>query len=136
MNCDEVPGWGSPLSKALMLSNGNGGPQSLDSAQVVPDLNGNTLSGDIQMMSLDGSASSPERSNTEDLIKERSDSLSSWKSCSSLTSGYMSSDDSQPGCSPKYLGMDEEIPLSPGRTLLDLDGISSPSVLESLGPTG
>ncbi|XP_078346411.1 uncharacterized protein LOC144631742 isoform X3 [Oculina patagonica] len=136
LNCDEVPGWDNSLSNALILPNSGVGPQSPDSSQVVPDLNGNTLSGDVEMMTLDGPASSPEHSYAEDLSKERSDSLSSWKSCSSLTSGYLSSDDTQSASSPKYLGMDEEPPLSPGRTLLNLDGISSPSVLESLGPTG
>lgn len=133
MNCDEVPGWNNSLSDALMLSKGGGGPRSMaDNTQVVPDLNDSTLSGDIQMLSLDCPVSSP-----DDLTKERSystGSLSSWKSCSSLTSGYQS-DDTHSSSSPKYLGMDEELPSSPGRTLLNLDGISSPNVLESLGPT-
>ena len=136
LNCDEVPGWDNSLSNVLILSNSGGVPQSMDTSQVVPDLNGNVLSGDIQMMSLDGPASSPGLSHSEDLTKERRDSLSSWKSCSSLTSGYLSSDDTQSESSPKYLGMEEEPPSSPGRTLLNLDGISSPDVLETLGPTG
>ena len=132
MNCDEVPGWDNSLSRALMLSKGGGGPRSMNNTQVVPDLNESTLSGDIQMMSLDCPVPLP-----EDLTRDRSysfNSLSSWKSCSSLTSGYQS-DDTHSSSSPKYLGMDEELPSSPGRTLLNLDGISSPNVLESLGPT-
>ena len=135
MNCDEVPGWENSLSDALMLSKGGVGPRSVDNTQVVPDLNERFLSGDIQMMSLDCQGLSP-----EDLPKERSyslGSLTSWKSCSSLTSGYQSDDThSSSLSSPKYLGMDEELPSSSaGSTLLNLDGISSPNVQESLGPT-
>lgn len=107
----------------------------MDTTQVVPDVNESTIDGGIQMMSLDCPVALP-----EDETKPRSDSLgslSSWKSCSSLTSGYQSDDTHwSTVSSPKYLGMDEELPSSPaGSSLLNLDGISSPNILESLGPT-
>lgn len=136
MNCEEIPGWENSLSDAaLMLSKAGGGLRSVDNTQVVPDLNESTLSGDIQMMSLECQTLLP-----EDLTKERSysvGSLTSWKSCSSLTSGYQSDDThSSTLSSPKYLGMNEDLPSSSGgSTLLNLDGISSPNVQESLGPT-
>lgn len=136
MNCEEIPGWENSLSDAaLMLSKAGGGLRSVDNTQVVPDLNESTLSGDIQMMSLECQTLLP-----EDLTKERSysvGSLTSWKSCSSLTSGYQSDDThSSTLSSPKYLCMDEDLPSSSGgSTLLNLDGISSPNVQESLGPT-
>jgi len=136
MNCDEVPGWDNSVNGVMLFANGSGGHRSMDNIQVVPDLHAErTLSGEIQMMSLDCPVASP-----EDQPKQRSDSLgslSSWKSCSSLTSGYQSDDTHWSAVSsPKYLGMDEELPSSPaGSTLLNLDGISSPNVLESLGPT-
>lgn len=136
MNCEEIPGWENSLNDAaLMLYKCGGGLRSAENTQVVPDLNERTLSGDIQMMSLECQNLLP-----EDLTKERSysvGSLTSWKSCSSLTSGYQSDDThSNSLSSPKYLGMDEDLPSSPaGSTLLNLDGISSPNVQESLGPT-
>lgn len=128
MNCDEVPGWPDNLMSNALLSSGE--PQDsmeTDTSQVVPDLNGNA-SGTIEMMT----APSFDYSQDEDRTRNRSSSLSSWKSCSSLTSGYLS--DENQTKSPLLL-MDEELPLSPDRTLIDLDA-SSPSVLETLGPTG
>ena len=129
MNCDEVPGWpDNLLSKALLSSDEPRDSMETDPNQVVPDLNGNA-SGALEMMT---APSSVGYSQDEDHRRNRSSSLSSWKSCSSLTSGYLS-DESQTK-SPLLL-MDEELPLSPDRTLIDLDA-SSPCVLETLGPTG
>ena len=131
MNCDEVPGWVNLLSEALIPSNDPQNPMEVDANQVVPDPYGISPIGDHAQMIMglrSGSSSSLEDVHT----KERTSSISSWKSCSSLTSGYMS-DETQTR-SPMYL-MEDDPPLSPDRTLIDLD-VSSPDVLETLGPTG
>lgn len=100
MTCDdEVPGCGFPFNFEDYLN--------LDGTQVVPNM-------DAQPMQLDGEES-----------KSRSDSLTSWKSCSSLNESGYSSDES---ASPR---MDEALP-SPGNNCLDLDQHTTPG----LGPTG
>lgn len=131
MNCDEVPNWENLLQS---YSNSEVGPQTPDGTQVVPELSGNALSGDIQMLNLNCRTTLLDDPDSEEFTgKYRSDSLSSWKSCSSLTSGYMS-DETQMAGSPRY-AVDEFHPTSPTHTLLDLD-LASPNVLETLGPTG
>ena len=139
MNCDEVPGWDNLLSNALNSSNDDEAMET-DASQVVPDLNstGSFPSGDVQTMAALSSSSSSSISkdsfHDEGLGRDRSSSMSSWKSCSSLTSsGYMS--DENQTLSPMYLMEDEPLPLSPDGTIIDLDA-SSPNVLETLGPTG
>lgn len=104
MTCDdEVPGCGFPFNFEDYLN--------LDGTQVVPNM-------DAQPMQLDGVES-----------KSRSDSLTSWKSCSSLNESGYSSDES---ASPR---MDEALP-SPGNNCLDLDQHTTPGLMECLGPTG
>ena len=104
MTCDdEVPGYGFPFNFEDYLN--------LDGTQVVPNM-------DAQPMQLDGEES-----------KSRSDSLTSWKSCSSLNESGYSSDES---ASPR---MDEALP-SPGNNCLDLDQHTTPGLMECLGPTG
>ncbi|XP_066026676.1 uncharacterized protein [Pocillopora verrucosa] len=103
MTCDdEVPGCGFPFNFEDYLN--------LDGTQVVPNM-------DAQPMQLDGEES-----------KSRSDSLTSWKSCSSLNESGYSSDES---ASPR---MDEALP-SPGNNCLDLDQHTTPGLMECLGPT-
>ncbi|XP_022779980.1 ETS translocation variant 5-like isoform X4 [Stylophora pistillata] len=107
---DEVPGWGSPYCVE--------GLPFLDGTQVVPEMTAQDLDG-YPPMQLDGEES-----------KSRSDGVTSWKSCSSLTdheSGY-SSDES---ASPR---MDEALP-SPANNCLDLDQNTTPGLMECLGPT-
>ena len=128
MNCDEVPGWpDNLLSNALLSPDEPQDSMETDTSQVVPDLNGKVTSGVVEMMTALSSDSSQ-----NEYLRRRSSSLSSWKSCSSLTSGYLS--DENQTKSPLLL-VDEELPLSPERTLIDMDA-SSPNVLETLGPTG
>lgn len=104
MTCDdEVPGCGFPFNFEDYLN--------LDGTQVVSNM-------DAQPMQLDGEES-----------KSRSDSLTSWKSCSSLNESGYSSDES---ASPR---MDEALP-SPGNNCLDLDQHTTPGLMECLGPTG
>lgn len=104
MTCDdEVPGCGFPFNFEDYLN--------LDGTQVVRNM-------DAQPMQLDGEES-----------KSRSDSLTSWKSCSSLNESGYSSDES---ASPR---MDEALP-SPGNNCLDLDQHTTPGLMECLGPTG
>ena len=136
MNSGEVPGWEENLLRSVSLcSNESPVSMEIDSSQVVPDLNGNFPSGDVQMWTglrkESPSSLICDPSHEGDLRRDRSTSLSSWKSCSSLTSGYWSDDQTK---SPMY-PTDEEQPLSPDRTLIDLDDVS-PNVLETLGPTG
>lgn len=136
MNNEEVTVWeANLLSSVSLCSNESSVSMEMDSSQVVPDLNGNFLSGDVQMRTDIRKESSSslicDPSHEGDLRRDRSTSLSSWKSCSSLTSGYWSDDQTK---SPMY-PTDEEQPLSPDRTLIDLDDVS-PNVLETLGPTG
>lgn len=131
MNRDEVPGWPDNLLSGTLIE----GQDSMetDPSQVVPDLNSSFPCGDIQMMAVgSGLSGSTNTDSCQDLNRVRSDSLSSWKSCSSLTSGYLS--DENQSKSPMCF-MDEDLPLSPDRTLTELK-VSSPSVLETLGPTG
>lgn len=104
MTCDdEVPGCGFPFNFEDYLN--------LDGTQVVPNM-------DAQPMQLDGEES-----------KSRSDSLTSWKSCSSLNESGYSSDESA------FPRMDEALP-SPGNNCLDLDQHTTPGLMECLGPTG
>lgn len=110
MTCgDEVPGCGFPFNFEDYIN--------LEGTQVVPDINALNLNG-CQPMQLDGEES-----------KSRSDSLTSWKSCSSLNESGYSSDES---ASPR---MDEALP-SPGNNCLDLDQHTTPGLMECLGPTG
>ncbi|XP_068672268.1 uncharacterized protein [Montipora foliosa] len=137
MNCEEeVPGWeDNLLGSALLSLNEYQVPMETENSQIVPDLSGDVTSSDVQMKGTLSSGSSnsfnADTSNEEDLRRDRTSSLSSWKSCSSITSGYFSDDNDTR--SPLY-GVEEDLPLSPDRTLLDLDD-ASPTVLETLGPT-
>lgn len=137
MNFEETPVWAvSLLGNSLLSSNEAQVPMEKDISQVVPDLTAGVTSSDAEMKTTLGRGLSnsfnPDNSHEEDLQRERISSLSSWKSCSSITSGYFSDDNETR--SPVYL-LEDDHTLSPDRTLLDLDD-ASPNVLEVLGPTG
>ena len=122
MNYEEVAELENFLNQPF-ISNPSESQSSMeiDASQVVPDPNGSqSFNGDPSQLLPSDLAFG------EGQTKVRSSSMSSWQSCSSLTSGYGSDQDTLAG-SPLYV---DNPPLSPDRTLVNLD------VLETLGPTG
>lgn len=125
MNYEEVAELENFLNQGF-ISNPSESPSSMeiDASQVVPDPNGSqSFNGDPSQLLPSDLAFG------EGQTKVRSSSMSSWKSCSSLTSGYGSDQDTLAG-SPLYVDNPPFSPDSPDRTLVNLD------VLETLGPTG
>ena len=123
MNYEEVAELENFLNQALISSPSESqSSMEIDASQVVPDPNGSqSFNGDPSQLLPSDLAFG------EGQTKVRSSSMSSWKSCSSLTSGYGSDQDTLAG-SPLYV---DNPPLSPDRTLVDMD-----DVLQTLGPTG
>ncbi|XP_015759925.1 PREDICTED: DNA-binding protein D-ETS-4-like isoform X2 [Acropora digitifera] len=137
MNFEETPVWSFGfLGNSVLSSNELQVPTETDISQVVPDLTAGVTSSDVEMEATLGggllNSLNSDYSHEEDLQREKISSLSSWKSCSSITSGYFSDDNETR--SPVFL-LEDDHTLSPDRTLLDLDNVS-PNVLEVLGPTG
>lgn len=136
MNFEETPVWSFGfLGNSVLSSNELQVPTETDISQVVPDLTTGVTSSDVEMEATLGggllNSFNSDYSHEEDLQREKISSLSSWKSCSSITSGYFSDDNETR--SPVFL-LEDDHTLSPDRTLLDLDNVS-PNVLEVLGPT-
>ena len=137
MNFEETPVWSFDfLGNSMLSSNELQVPTETDISQVVPDLTAGVTSSDVDMEATLGrgllNSFNSDYSHEEDHQREKRSSLSSWKSCSSITSGYFSDDNETR--SPVFL-LEDDHTLSPDRTLLDLDNVS-PNVLEVLGPTG
>lgn len=122
MNYEELAELENLLNQGIISSPSESqSSMETDASQVVPDPKGSqSFNGDPSQLLLSDLAFG------EGQTKVRSSSMSSWKSCSSLTSGYGSDQDTLAGL-PLYM---DNPPLSPDRTLVDLD------VIETLGPTG